>query len=151
MCWHQNLVQEERTPRSKFVKGKPKYSTRLANQSCHEISKMTPSYQGNGPHWQVRQGRKREDTSNFIDGKDWGPSYHKSSRGKCTVDPLTFGDMSSRSINFQTAFLAPLTFGGVSSRSINFQTVFLGLLILVMCYPGPSTFKLYFLVPKFFN
>jgi hypothetical protein len=74
-CWHQNLVLEERAPRSKFVKWKPKYSTRSTNQSCHESSKMTPSYRGNGPHWQGRQGIKQEDTSDFIEGKNWGPSY----------------------------------------------------------------------------
>jgi hypothetical protein len=47
-------------------------------------------------------------------------------RVKYTVGPLIFGGVSSRSINFQTAFLGPLTFCGVSSRSINFQTRFLG-------------------------
>jgi hypothetical protein len=45
-------------------------------------------------------------------------------RVKYTVGPLIFGGVSSRSINFQTAFLGPLTFCGVSSRSINFQTRF---------------------------
>jgi hypothetical protein len=45
---------------------------------------------------------------------------------KCTVGPLTFAGVLSRSINFQTVFLGPLTFCDVSSRSINFQTRFLG-------------------------
>ena len=39
------------------------------------MNKMTSSFQGNGPHWQGRQGVKQEDTSDFKEEKDEGPSY----------------------------------------------------------------------------
>ena len=38
---------------------------------------MTSSYQVNRPHWQEQQGTEREDTSDFIEGKEWSPSYLK--------------------------------------------------------------------------
>ena len=37
---------------------------------------MTPSFQGNGPHWQGWQDMEQEDALDFIEGKVWGPSYH---------------------------------------------------------------------------
>jgi hypothetical protein len=70
MCWHQNLVQE-RTPRSEFVKGKPKYSTRSTNQVA---VRMTLSYQGMGPIGKDNE-TWRKNTSDFIKGKDWSRSY----------------------------------------------------------------------------
>jgi hypothetical protein len=36
--------------KSKFIKGKLKYSMRSANQSCHQSSKMTSSPQEDGPN-----------------------------------------------------------------------------------------------------
>ena len=51
--------EKEGPPRSKFVKGKPKYSARSANQCCHQPSKMTPSYQGDGLHWQGQRDMKK--------------------------------------------------------------------------------------------
>jgi hypothetical protein len=47
------LVKEEKkTLKSKSVEGKPKYSTGLANQNCHQSSKMMPSPQEDGPNQQ---------------------------------------------------------------------------------------------------
>jgi hypothetical protein len=39
--------------------------------------KKTSSFQGTGPYRKDQQDMEREDMSDFIEGKDWGPSYHK--------------------------------------------------------------------------
>ena len=42
--------------------------------------KTWSSFQGSGPYWQNQQDMKQEDTSDFIEGKDWSPSYLKIKR-----------------------------------------------------------------------
>jgi hypothetical protein len=69
------LVQEEKkTPESKCVKGKPKYSTGSANQNCHQSSKMTLSPQEDGPN---QQGLNKKNVSGSIEREDWSLSYPK--------------------------------------------------------------------------
>jgi hypothetical protein len=62
---------ERRRPQGqRLIEGKLKYSVKIGKQNCHQPNKMTPSFQGNGPHPQGRQDMEQEEASNFIEGKD---------------------------------------------------------------------------------